>query len=224
MLAKAKYGLMANSYTTITITDICPDCGRGIEPVVKDTSYYKDEYSHILYLTLFCNACKHAWVDSYDYDEHYDHASPLKLNLHKAIPNNLPSELVTLSPQGAKIYNQSLMAENDGYDTLVGIGLRKSLEFFIKDFLSVVHPSEEDEIRILWLGNVIKKYIADKTLQDLATATAYIGNDETHYTRVHTSRDLQDLKKFLSATLRYIEYQLTILDVKDFLEKAKTQS
>ena len=33
-----------------------------------------------------------------------------------------------------------------------------------------------------------------------------------------TDKDLQDLKKFLNATIRYIEYQLTILDAQNLVD------
>ena len=111
-----------------------------------------------------------------------------------------------------------MQAEVDGYDTLVGIGLRKSLEFIIKDFLIQKFPEKADEIKKKLLGQVIIDYIDDPILQKLAQATSWIGNDETHYVRRHTDKDLQDLKKFLNATIRYIEYQLTIMDAQNLVD------
>lgn len=221
MLAKAKYGEWASDYVTVTITDICPNCGKGIEPVVKDSSYYKDDHSHILFLTLFCNICKHAWVDSFYYDWDSNYVSPKDWHSYKELPNHFPKELQALSPQGARTYTQALQAEIDGYDTLVGIGLRKALEFFLKDFLILTNPENEEEIKSKLLGKVITDHIQEPSLLVLAKATAWLGNDETHYVRRHTDQDLQDLKKFLSATLRFIEYQMTILDAHNFVNKSK---
>lgn len=219
MLMKAKYCNWSNAEVNVTVTDICPNCGRGIEPVLKDSSFYKDENSHILFLTLFCNSCKYAWVDSYDYIYDYGDVFPRNLHYYKEVPSKFPKEISKLSPQGVKTYVQSLQAEADGYDTLVGIGLRKSLEFIIKDFLIYKFPEKADEIKAKLLGAVIKDYIDDQILQKLAQATSWIGNDETHYVRKHTDKDLQDLKKFLNATIRFIEYQLTILDAQNLVDQ-----
>ena len=76
-------------------------------------------------------------------------------------------------------------------------------------------------ILILLCGSVIKDYIDDQVLQQLAQATAWIGNDETHYIRKHTDKDLQDLKNFLKATIRFLEYQLTILDAQELVNRSK---
>lgn len=219
MLMKAKYDNWSNAEVNVTVTDICPNCGRGIEPILKDSSFYKDEQSHILFLTLFCNSCKYAWVDSYDYLSNYGDVFPKNLHHHKELPSEFPKEISKLSPQGVKTYIQSLQAEVDGYDTLVGIGLRKSLEFIIKDFLIYKFPEKVDEIKKKMLGSVINDYIEDQVLQKLAQATSWIGNDETHYVRKHTDKDLQDLKKFLNATIRFIEYQLTILDAQNLVDR-----
>ena len=116
-------------------------------------------------------------------------------------------------------YDNWSNAEVDGYDTLVGIGLRKSLEFIIKDFLIYKFPEKVDDIKKKMLGSVINDYIEDQVLQKLAQATSWIGNDETHYVRKHTDKDLQDLKKFLNATIRFIEYQLTILDAQNLVDR-----
>ena len=47
----------------------------------------------------------------------------------------------------------------------------------------------------------------------------YIGNDETHYTKNHSDKDLQDLKKFLHGFLHYMEMQLNLLDAYELLDR-----
>lgn len=209
-----------NGYN-ITITDICPKCGKGIEPIHRNTSTYIDDDAYIVYLTLFCNICKESWVDSYLYNSRSRTSAPWSVNYYKEVPSDLPKDLAVLSPKGSKIYIQALSAEKDGYDTLVGIGLRKALEFFIKDYLILTQPDKESEIKTETLGKVIANHINDDVLQKLAKATSWIGNDETHYVRIHTDKDLEDLKRFLNATLRYFEYQLTIQDAQELLNRPK---
>lgn len=223
MLMKAKYGIWGNAEIDVSVTDTCPNCGKGIEPVLKSSTYYSDENSHIIFLTLFCNSCKYAWVDSYNYidDSMFPHAYPRDIHRYKGEVTNLSSDIKSISPRGVQIYNQSLEAEKDGYDTLVGIGLRKSLEFFLKDYLILKNPEQKEDILGNLLGKVITTYIEDASLLTLAKATSWIGNDETHYVRKHTDRDLQDLKKFINAVIRFIEYQLTISDAHDLINSPK---
>lgn len=223
MLMKAKYGILPNAEIDVSVTDTCPNCGKGIEPVLKSSTYYNDIDCHIIYLTLFCNSCKYAWVDSYNYvhDSMFSHTYPKDIHWYKGEVTNLSSDIKSISPRGVQIYNQSLEAEKDGYDTLVGIGLRKSLEFFLKDYLILKNPEQKEDILGNLLGKVIATYIEDASLLALAKATSWIGNDETHYVRKHTDRDLQDLKKFINAVIRFIEYQLTISDAHDLMNSPK---
>ncbi|HFI0250102.1 TPA: hypothetical protein ACGO6U_000457 [Streptococcus suis] len=227
MLQKFKVINDSNYSYDVDLLSICPFCDRGIEPkVLFSQAHTTKDNENLFFISLLCPVCEHSWVNEYKVDYTPGYVPEITLRTpykHLQKPEEITKDIANLSPVGARIYAQSLQAESEGFDTLVGIGLRKSLEFFIKDFLSLRHPDEEEEIRKTWLSNVIKTYIKDDTLKQLATATAYIGNDETHYTRTHTTRDLQDLKKFLSATLRYIEYQLTILDVQEFLANANSQ-
>src|SRR6266496_6550755 len=52
-----------------------------------------------------------------------------------------------VSPSFVKILNQSLAAESHNLDQLVGIGLRKALEFLIKDYCVYKRPDKAAEIK-----------------------------------------------------------------------------
>lgn len=223
MKLSVSYDNYSSSRVDVDVTDICPNCGRAIEAVLKNSSFYKDGNQHIVYLTLFCNACKTCWVDSYDYSSDYHELWEKDINFYKEIPSDLPKEIVELSPQGARTYIQSLKAEIDGYDTLVGIGLRKAFEFIIKDFLIFLHPDRKDHIKSNHkLGSLISEYIQDPTLVALARSCSWIGNDETHYMRIHQDKDVQDLKKTLKATIRFIEYQIVVQESHDFVNSDRS--
>ena len=109
-----------------------------------------------------------------------------------------------LSPQFVKIYNQAFSAEDSGLDEIAGIGYRKALEFLTKDFCIHTSPDDEDSIKEMPLAACIKKYIDNTNINTLAEKAAWIGNDETHYVRKHSDRDISDLKKFIDARVYFV--------------------
>lgn len=74
------------------------------------------------------------------------------------------------------------------------MGYRKSLEFLIKDYAIAFHPDKETDIVKSQLSPCINEYIDNKRIKSLATASAWIGNDETHYTRKHEDYNVEHLK------------------------------
>jgi hypothetical protein len=113
-----------------------------------------------------------------------------------------------ISANFVKIFNQSLAAESHNLDQLVGIGLRKALEFLIKDYCIHKHPEKAADIKTRLLGQCISNYISDSNIKDCAARATWLGNDETHYTRVWTENDINDLKFLIQLTQNWISNEL----------------
>lgn len=91
-------------------------------------------------------------------------------------------------------------------DEICGGGYRKALEFLIKDYLSKdLNEEESKQIKLKTLGNCIKDNIDNDQIKSMAQRAAWLGNDEIHYERKWEDKDLQDLKKFIDATIYWIE-------------------
>lgn len=121
----------------------------------------------------------------------------------------LPDSVAKLSPNFKTIYKQAKTAEYYNLDQIAGIGYRKAVEFLIKDYASHKCPTDKDKIQRMTLSQVIKSYLDDvPKIQHLATASTWLGNDETHYIRKHTDKDIDDLKTFIEATIHFIAYDL----------------
>jgi len=114
-------------------------------------------------------------------------------------------EISQLSPAFVEIYNQALAAEAVNLEQLVGIGLRKALEFLMKDFAVHENPDDEEKIRKMPLARCIRDYAKDPNLKDCATRAAWLGNDETHYTRRWVEQDINDLKLLIRLTVNWVE-------------------
>jgi hypothetical protein len=59
------------------------------------------------------------------------------------------------------------------------------------------------------LGACIEKHVDDHRLKAVAKRAAWLGNDETHYFRKWTDKDLQDLKNLLNMTVSWIDLVAT---------------
>ncbi len=115
-----------------------------------------------------------------------------------------------LSPSFVEIYNQAIAAEGFSLTEIVGVGLRKALEFLIKDFIINQNPEKEEEIKQAHLAKCIKDYIEDALIKETALRAAWLGNDETHYIRKWTKKDISDLKILIKLTLNFIENILLV--------------
>ena len=140
-----------------------------------------------------------------------------------SLPSDIPiSEDVELvSPIGKQIYVQALKAEHEQLDHIAGIGYRKALEFFVKDFSIITNPDDEEKIIKMPLKQVIEEYINDEDLKTFALASTYIGNDEGHFYRKNPDKDLTHLKKYLHGFIYYMEKHLTLFDAQELVNRSK---
>jgi hypothetical protein len=113
-----------------------------------------------------------------------------------------------ISPDFVKILNQSLAAESHNLDQIVGIGLRKALEFLVKDYCAYKVPGEASKVKTKFLGQCITEYVKDPNIERCAKRATWLGNDETHYTRVWTGHDIKDLKVLIQLTQNWISNEL----------------
>ena len=127
----------------------------------------------------------------------------------------------SLSPNFVEIYHQSEKAENMGLTEICGLGYRKALEFLVKDYAITFNPGDSDTIKRKLLSPCINDHIDNKRIKSLATASAWIGNDETHYIRKHEDYNLGHLKAFISAIVSYIDSELSYLEAESLLNKPK---
>ncbi|KRN88174.1 hypothetical protein IV43_GL000024 [Ligilactobacillus acidipiscis] len=104
-----------------------------------------------------------------------------------------------------------------GLDEIAGVGYRKSIEFLIKSYVIREHPDKKDQVESMFLGNVIKDDLTDiPRVQSLAQAAVWIGNDETHFTRIHDDKDIRDMKSFLEAAALFISANLKADEAAEF--------
>ncbi|HEM9634204.1 TPA: DUF4145 domain-containing protein [Streptococcus agalactiae] len=213
----------------ISVDDFCPNCKKPTNPHLINSSYFSLRENTVSIATTFrCLGCKHFWTEEFIATKYSVNAYSDRYEIeHIEVIPNLPSDIPisddveTVSPIGKQIYVQALKAEQEKLDHIAGIGYRKALEFFVKDFSIAINPDDENKIIKMPLKQVIEKYIDDNDLKTLALASAYIGNDEGHYYRQNPDKDLKSLKNYLHGVIHYMEMKLNFLDAQELVNRSK---
>lgn len=200
----------------LVIPNKCPMCHTILEPKRMHGSYNEDTDT---YFTIwFCNACNRPFISSYKEPSMNSHSATISTLLPIFYKEHLFEEAIQrLSANFCLTYNQSLQAESENLDQIAGMGYRKALEFLIKDYCIYKNPDSADEIKSKLLSKVISEYVNSEQIRKLATASAWIGNDETHYVRKFEDKDITDLKRFITATVAFITYELTCDEAEELI-------
>lgn len=203
----------------------CPICKRKIKP--NFLFGYINIEKNMMYLLLECLGCNRCFIKSCkcelknafsvaDINRPKGPAEVRELdeNSDTIISPNIPNQIVfsdyiiNVSSKFVEIYNQAYAAECYSLNEIAGIGYRKSIEFLIKDFLSIGKTDEEKEaVKTKALAQCISQDINNANLKIAASRAVWIGNDETHYIRKHTDKDITDLKRLIDLTVRWIEME-----------------
>ncbi len=188
-----------NGTSTIEFPSICPRCHHAVSPLYKAGVLVAPD---ILSLSFQCTNCKELFVSKY-FLRKLVTSEPLEFE--KVV---FETEIEDTSPTFVEIYNQSLIAESKSLNQLTGIGLRKALEFLIKDFLVYKKPEDEVNIKKTQLSRCINNYIDDSRLKKIAERATWLGNDETHYVRKWEDKDITDLKLLIKVAVNMIHNDL----------------
>ncbi len=89
-------------------------------------------------------------------------------------------KLEIFSPQFVKIYSEVMKAKHQGLYLLVGPGLRKAIEYLVKDYLLYTNILSEEKLKKIALRKCIADFIQNEDLLAVMGATVEIGNDEVH--------------------------------------------
>ncbi len=201
----------------------CPICNSSIAPVEKSKFFNSD--SKMYFFMFECPACNKGFITHYNYTNERKIKNDISYNMLKLV-NSYPKVLELhqfdenikkLSSNFCEIFNQAYVAKQMNLNEIAGIGYRKALEFLIKDYCIDKNKEQEEKIKKEPLSQVITNYILSDKIRNLAKASIWIGNDETHYVRKYEDKDIKDLKRFISATVAYITYELIADSAQEFV-------
>jgi len=198
------------------LPNTCPYCNLIIRPINKhdflsgrDIDFLRDFRAVFL---LQCPACNEFFTSIFALENFgINEAIGTLIDYPKRplIKIDFPEEIKSVSPSFFKIYEQALIAELEGLDSICGLGFRKALEFLIKDYLIFVTPELGETIKSEALGKSINR-IDNEQIQTLARAATWLGNDEAHYVRKHSDKSIKHMKAFIKVAISYIWTELTL--------------
>lgn len=194
---------------TIVLPNTCPHCGEKMLPHVLGEGFSQNTHRDYLInfgILVHCTitSCSKYFALQY-INKHDEECTPEIYEYKPPIKVDLPENIDKVSSAFVEIYSQATTAESENLDQIAGVGYRKSLEFLIKDHAIRNNPDKEEEIKKKMLGPVITEYLTDfPKLKNLARAATWLGNDETHYERRHTEKDIRDMKAFIRSASQFI--------------------
>ena len=191
------------------VPDECPICHRSIEPIF--VTYYPDRadavYNDGFQIVFACprGACKSAFIAYYDLHGGVQSFGGC-LPMEPKTPD-IPELVAGVSSRFVDTYTQAEAAHSFNLDEVAGGGYRKALEVLVKDFLIGMKPEDEDAVIKMSLHSAIRA-LPDEVTSNLAHYTKLLGNDETHFFRKLSGKDIDDVRTYLDATITALKLYL----------------
>jgi hypothetical protein len=186
-----------------------------VHPIFKSGYHHN---SNAFFGIFLCPFCKQIYFGVFERSPHlneYEHTATLpspkpQLDISPAIQK--------YSPGFYNIYRQSIEAETRHLDTICGMGYRKAVEFLVKDYLTQKHPDEKQQIEKEPLAQSINR-IDNQSIKDLSKASAWLGNDQTHYTAKHIDYSIENLRAFIRALCYHILMEQEVVAAQKLLNQ-----
>lgn len=186
------------------ITDVCLEC-----PEISFLIYRCPECQKVFYVHINCK--KREIISYYP-----------PLIEHHEFPPNIHEKFSRFTD----MYKEAETAEHSGLTLICGAGYRRAFEFLIREYL-ISFVENKDKIAELPLAQCIKKLPTDENndfynTRKYAKVSAWLGNDQVHYTSLHPDFDLKDLKSFIIQTANCIDNHISVRSRADELFKQKS--
>ncbi len=199
----------------------CACCGVAYDKPPVESYYYPDadDENHKIISIYSCPSCENLFVVRYAFysDGYARGINELGRYPFTAQNTTFDDVICKLSPDFVNIYHQAEQAEKHNLMKICGMGYRKALEFIVKDYAIHLRPKIKEDIEKQALGKCIESYIDNERIKKLAKASAWLGNDETHYIRKHDEYSVENLKAFIHALISFIASDLAVADAESLI-------
>lgn len=163
-----------------------------------------------LYVSHYCDSCGRGFLGVYSEDCVNDEDV---FTLEFCAPQQdsqkkWPKEIQETFNEFVSIYDEALQTEIQGLTKICGMGYRRALEQLIKDYLINIAGNDAKEISSMPLGKCIKEKIDNPKIQTVASRSAWLGNDHSHYQARFEEYNLDDLKSLIDAVAYWISIEI----------------
>lgn len=204
----------------IEYPSVCPMCHKSGDPSYLSSYYIDDEHtSPNLFVHFFCQNCERTFLGNYYIGPYYDKTEFESFEpVYNTKERKFSKHIKALSPDFCSIYNQAYASQQYRLNDISGMAYRKALEFLVKDYAIFLHPDDKEAIIKAPLSQCINNYIDNGKIKHLAMASAWIGNDETHYERKQQEYNVDDLIEFINAIVSFIDFDISAMNAERMIE------
>lgn len=204
----------------IEYPSVCPMCHKSGDPSYLSSYYIDDEHtSPNLFVHFFCQNCERTFLGNYYIGPYYDKTEFESFEpVYDVEEREFSKHIKALSPDFCSIYNQAYASQQYRLNDISGMAYRKALEFLVKDYAIFLHPDDKEAIIKAPLSQCINNYIDNGKIKHLAMASAWIGNDETHYERKQQEYNVDDLIEFINAIVSFIDFDISAMNAERMIE------
>ena len=189
---------------SVEYPDKCPICHHhGEISVIKTHQEPNNTGVQVVFQCAF-SGCKSFFIGYYPPRGQKELKT---LKPQKPETTSFSESILKLSPNFISIYEEAEEALHLGLTQIAGPGYRKAFEFLIKDYAKSLKPEEASRIEQMFSGNVVKEFILDPRILNVATRALWLGNDETHYLKKWTQHDIKDLITLIKLAMNWIEIE-----------------
>ena len=210
------FGSMAMMDTAfeVRVPDKCPICQCGIDMSLNNYLNWHDIHDDSKTFNIIsihsCPHCHNGFVVIHHMKAQKNGCVEKSQSVYPTTASNLQidEDIRQISPEFYEIYNQCLIAKNDGLNQLYGMGFRKALEKLVTDFAINQNENDTDKILGMSLHNRIETYFKESDAKTALMACKWLGNNETHYENCNDEQDLQLMEDLIEDTLYYIHREI----------------
>lgn len=194
----------------------CPLCLTSLNGEFMSANLVSSDPSHPLlsesrlYVSHYCDSCGRGFLGVYS-EEGVKSEDIFALDFcapQKDSQKKWPKEIQGTFNEFVVIYDEAWQAELQGLTNICGMGYRKALERLIKDYLINIAGNDAKEIAGMSLGKCIKDKIDNPKIQIVASRSAWLGNDHSHYQTRFEEFNLNDLKSLIDAVAYWISIEI----------------
>lgn len=207
------------------LPNVCPICHVTIQPVLLGAPNACT--SEWLEVAFRCTnkKCRRQFIALYKYSRL--NGSTKVYSIDQVLPATpkapeFDEAVKVLSPNFQSIYGQSSVAETYDLMELAGTGFRKAFEILIKDYATSLDPAEGEKIKGKQLAEVIRDHLSGNKLTIVSSRAAWLGDGEAQNENRWIGKDLQDLKKLISATVHFIAMERLVAELPTEMQETRT--
>ena len=207
-------------YAELRIPDQCPHCGKIVVPNFLSCFGNASDDGYRVTITAFwsCTGCADVFatcyrphIDNYRDDILCDWIEEVIPPIMETV--SVPDEVKAVSPRFKEIFEQSVIAKQQGLTDLAGMGFRKALEVLVKDSLVFTNVKTQEQVDELNLHDAINSFKANPQLIKAALQAKFIGNDYAHYKAKYTGYDIDGLKKLIDITVHWVCMEIATQEI-----------